>query len=133
MREYEKENVIKADFVTSFRDLKAFQVAYTLSLELHKASLEFPKIEQYALASQLRRSSKSICANIAEGFAKQRHSKVEFRRFIMMSLGSCDEVSLWLDYCRDLSYIGAPQWENWQDQTRHIEKMLHKLRQKLED
>jgi four helix bundle protein len=61
-----------ADRVSSFEDLEVFQRAYRVSLEIHEQSLRFPKIEQYALADQVRRASKSICANIAEGFAKQR-------------------------------------------------------------
>ena len=58
--------------VESVEDLVVFRRAYALSLEVHRATLEFPKIEQYALANQLRRSTKSICANISEGFGKQR-------------------------------------------------------------
>ena len=60
--------------VKSFEDLEVFQRAYRLSLEVHKLSLGFPSIEQQGLADQLRRASKSICANLAEGFAKQRRS-----------------------------------------------------------
>src|SRR6476661_6778823 len=51
-------------------DLEVFRRAYRLSLEIHRSSLALPRIEQFALADQLRRSSKSICANLAEGFAK---------------------------------------------------------------
>ena len=50
--------------VSSFEDLEVFQRAYRVSLELHRESLRFPKIEQYALADQLRRASKSICATL---------------------------------------------------------------------
>lgn len=71
----------RANEVRSFRDLIVYQNAYRLSLEIHKATLGFPKMEQYGLADQMRRSSKSICGNIAEGFAKQRRSSAEFRRF----------------------------------------------------
>ena len=74
--------------VSSFEDLEVFQRAYRVSLELHRESLRFPKIEQYALADQLRRASKSICANIAEGFAKQRRSSAEYRRYLLMAIGS---------------------------------------------
>ena len=49
-----------------------FRRAYRVSLEVHRASLEFPAIEQRALADQIRRASKSICANLAEGFGRQR-------------------------------------------------------------
>ncbi len=57
--------------IGSFEELEAFKRAYRISLEIHRASLEFPQIEQRALADQIRRASKSICANIAEGFGKQ--------------------------------------------------------------
>jgi hypothetical protein len=53
--------------VERVEDLEVFRCAYRLSLEIHKSSLEFPRIEQFALADQLRRASKSICANLAEG------------------------------------------------------------------
>ena len=52
-----------------FEDLEVFRRAYRLSLEVHRVSLGFPRIEQWALADQIRRASKSICANIAEGSA----------------------------------------------------------------
>ena len=77
--------------IQSFEDLEVFQRAYRVSLDLHRVSLAFPKIEQYALADQVRRASKSICANLAEGFAKQRRSPAEYRRFLQMAIGSADE------------------------------------------
>jgi four helix bundle protein len=61
-------------FVARAEDLDVFRRAYALSLEVHRASLEFPRIEQFALADQIRRASKSICANLAEGFGRQQHS-----------------------------------------------------------
>ena len=82
--------------IKSFEDLEAFQRAYKLSLELHKQTLQFPSIEQKALADQMRRASKSVTANIAEGFGKQVYSVGEFRRYLMMAIGSSDEMRLWL-------------------------------------
>jgi four helix bundle protein len=68
-----------------YEDLDVFKRAYRLSLDVHRASLDFPRNEQFGgIADQLRRSSKSICALIAEGSARQRSSKTEFRRL------SCD-------------------------------------------
>jgi four helix bundle protein len=113
--------------VRSFRDLKVYQSAYRLSLEMHRTTLRFPKIEQYALADQMRRASKSICANIAEGFAKQRSSSAEFRRFVVMGIGSSDEMKVWLDYSRDLGYVDAAQVERWQMEYTDISRMLHGL------
>jgi four helix bundle protein len=105
-------------------DLEVFQRAYRLSLEVHRASLEFPRIEQWALADQVRRASKSICANLAEGFGRQRLSKPEFRRFVMMALGSADEMQVWTIYCRDLGYIDERTADRWRGEYREIARML---------
>jgi four helix bundle protein len=110
--------------ISSFEDLTVFQRAYRVSLEVHKASLGFPKIEQFALADQVRRASKSICANIAEGFSKQRASSAEYRRYLLMAIGSADEMRVWIRYCLDLNYIDAATCEQWRDEYVAIAKML---------
>lgn len=125
----EEKKILKGDFVTSHRDLKVFQRVYVLALEVHKASLGFPKIEQYVLADQLRRSTKSICANIAEGFMRQRDSKAEWRRFLMISLASAEESMMWLDFALDLKYISQDSHVLWKQELVEICKMLHKLRE----
>ena len=94
-----------------FERLEVFQRAYRLSLEVHRVSLGFPDIERFALADQVRRGSKSICANLAEGFAKQSLSPAEFRRFVAMALGSADEM----------------RWQAWRDEYQEIAKMLQGL------
>ena len=114
--------------VERFEDLEVFQRAYRVSLEVHRASLGFPATEQYGLGDQIRRASKSICANIAEGFAKQRWSAAEFKRFLAMAIGSADEMRVWLRYCHDLGYIDEPSWRSWRDAYQEIAKMLHGLR-----
>ena len=116
-----------------FEDLDVFRRAYRLSLEVHRASLEFPAIEQRALAGQIRRASKSICANLVEGFGRQGWSKLEFRRFLMMATGSADEMQVWTLYCRDLGYIGADRAEQWQREYREIARMLQGLSRTASD
>jgi len=111
----------------AFEDLDVFKKAYRLSLEIHRASLTFPAIEQRALADQIRRASKSICANLAEGFGRQRASRPEFRRFVMMAMGSADETRLWLRYCLDLGYVEAAQWQAWRDECQEVARMLQGL------
>ena len=115
----------------SFEDLDVFQKAYKISLEIHKVTLEFPKIEQYSIADQIRRASKSICANIVEGFAKQSQSKAEFRRFVLNALGSSDEMRMWIRYCCDLGYIDELTWKRWRNEYHAISKMLYVLSTKL--
>ena len=113
--------------VRSFEDLDVFKRAYRISLEVHKATLRFPQIEQRALGDQIRRASKSICANVADGFGKQRQSRAEFRRFAMMAMGSADEMRVWLRYALDLDYIDESQWKAWRDEYQQIAKMLQSL------
>ena len=107
-----------------FEDLDVFRRAYRVSLEVHRMSLEFPRIEQWALADQIRRASKSICANLSEGFGRQGWSKSEFRRFLMMATGSADEMQVWTLYARDLGYIDGDVAERWQNEYREIARML---------
>ena len=68
--------------IQSFEDLMVFRRAYQISLEVHRISLQFPRVEQFGLAEQIRRASKSICANVAEGFGKQDRGGGEFRRYL---------------------------------------------------
>ncbi|QPC90405.1 four helix bundle protein [Mesorhizobium sp. INR15] len=119
------------NYVRRARDLEVYKRAYTVSLEVHKATLTFPKMEQYALADQLRRSTKGICANLAEGFAKQTHSKAEFARFISMAMGSCSEAETWISYAFDLGYIAQAQLDDWLQSYAHVYGMLVNLREKL--
>lgn len=112
----------------SFEKLKVFQLAYQASCEIHKASLDFLKIEQYGgIADQLRRSSKSVCANLVEGQGKQAKSKAEFVRFIWIAIGSADETRLWLKYAHDFGYIPSALYEKWDSQYSEIAAMLYGL------
>ena len=108
-------------------DLEVFRRAYQLSLAIHKASLALPRIEQFALADQLRRASKSICANLVEGFAKQSHSAAEYRRYLTVAIGSSDETQLWLRYAVDLGYIESDEGRRWIADYVEISKMLQGL------
>ncbi len=116
----------------TFEDLEVFQKAYRISLRVHRESLGFPRIEQYALGDQVRRASKSVCATIAEGFGKQRQSKAEFRRYLMMAMGSADEMRMWSRYCFDLGYIDEALWRQWRDDYQEVARMLHGLIDSLE-
>jgi four helix bundle protein len=120
-------------FVSRVEDLEVFRRAYRLSLEVHRASLDFPRIEQFALADQVRRASKSICANLAEGFGRQQQSRPEFRRFLIMAIGSADEMQVWALYCRDLGYIEADVAERWRSEYREIARMLSGLQASSSD
>lgn len=75
----------------SFRDLEIYQQAYALAIKVHTMSLSLPKYELYEQGSQVRRSSKSIKDNIAEGYGRRRY-KDKFIRFLVFAHASCDEA-----------------------------------------
>ena len=108
--------------------LKVFQRAYRLSLDLHRASLGWPKTEQYGgMADQLRRASKSVCALLVEGAGRQPGSDVEFRRYVTMAIGSADEARLWCRYAADLDLVPHAEAQAWQAELVEIARMLHGL------
>ena len=117
----------KGKTIRTFEDIEVFKRAYRVSLEVHRISLTLPQSEQYGLADQIRRASKSICANLAEGYGKQSHSPAEFKRYIRISIGSADEMRVWIRYCLDLGYIEQSQWQTWRDEYQEIAKMLEGL------
>ncbi len=113
-------------------DLDVFRRAYALSLELHRVSLGFPKIEQYGgLADQMRRASKSICALIVEGQGRQSASPKEFGRYLAMAIGSAEEARLWCRYAGDLGYAETDRTGAWREEFGHIVRMLQGLKSRL--
>jgi four helix bundle protein len=117
---------------SAFEDLAVFQRAYAISLAVHRKSLDFPAIEQRGLADQVRRASKTICANLAEGWGLRGFAPADFRRFVVMAVGSADEMRVWARYCLDLGYIDEAMWRLWCDEYTAISKMLQGLRKALE-
>ena len=116
------------------RKLSVFQRAYRLSLVVHRASLEWPRVEQYGgVAEQLRRASKSVCALMMEGAGRQPGSDAEFRRYLSMAMGSADEARLWCDYAADLEYVARETALGWSDEFSQIARMLHGMRSNLSE
>ena len=110
-------------------DLEVFRLAYELSLVIHRASLMWPKIEQYSgLADQARRASKSVCGLIVEGVGRQSASSAEFARYLTMAIGSGEEARLWCRYAHDLGYVDNETAQAWRERYGQILRMLMKLR-----
>ena len=77
--------------MSGYEDLEIYQLSFDYALIIHKASLKLPKFELYEQGSQIRRSSKSICDNIAEGYGRRRY-KADFIKFLTYATASCDEL-----------------------------------------
>ena len=89
--------------MNSYKDLDIYKLAYKLAVDVHKMTMTLPKYEIYEQGSQVRRSSKSIKDNIAEGFGRRRY-KDEFIRFLIFAHASCDEAISQLTMINELYF-----------------------------
>jgi four helix bundle protein len=86
------------------QDLKVFQAAYDLAMRIFQASKSFPKEERYSLTDQIRRSSRSVAANIAEGFRKRQYPNMFLSK---LADGDAEgaETQVWIAFARDCGYL----------------------------
>ena len=105
------------------RGLKVFQLSYELSLEIFHLSKIFPKEETYSLTDQIRRSSRSEPANIAEGYTKRRYPK-HFVSKITDADGEATETQVWLEIARDCKYISSEKCDQLVHRYEEVGKML---------
>ena len=112
--------------IKSVKDLKVYNIAFELAMELFKLTQDFPKEEQYSLTDQMRRSSRSVAINIREGFAKKRYENV-FRRHLNDSLGSSEETRGWLDFSLRCRYINPKMHEKLDKSYDEVNAMLYSL------
>ena len=116
----------------SYKDLKVYERSYKAARAIYQLSEEFPKEEMYAITSQIRRAGLSIPLNIAEGYVK-RGSQKEFKRFLEMAIGSSNEVSVLLDFAKDLGYISQERYEKASQEYEEISRMLNVFIQRVEE
>ncbi len=112
--------------IKSLQDLEVFKNSYALAMEVYQLSRSFPKEERYALTDQLVRSSRSIAANIAEGWGKRIYEN-EFKRHLTYSLGSLEETKTWLLFSKDCGYITQEVYEGLCIKSDAIGCMLFRL------
>lgn len=107
-----------------FQDLLAYQKAFELAMEIFETSKKFPREEKYSLTDQIRRSSRSVCANIAESYAKRRYPK-HFISKLTDSDGENLETQTWLEFAKECKYIDSEKFEALFEQTVQIAKLIH--------
>jgi len=112
--------------IRTYRDLEVFQESYAAALDVSKLAKRFPHFEQLELGRQIRRAARSIPANIVEGWAK-RQSVAEFKRYLQVAVGSCDEVKMWLEMSKDEGYISQDIFETRTSRYNRIGAMLGSL------
>jgi four helix bundle protein len=115
--------------VKDFRDLQVWHKAHQLTLAVYRLTATFPREERYGLTTQLRRSSSSIAANLAEGCG--RNGDAELARFCSIAMGSASELEYHLLLAKDLTLLTATDHAALTDQTTEVKRMLTGLLQKL--
>ena len=105
-----------------FRELKVWQKAHRLTLAVYRITTDFPREELYGLTSQLRRSSSSISANLAEGCG--RNGDAELARFCAIGMGSASELDYRLLLAKDLKLIQSKEYQDLALRTSEVKRML---------
>ena len=114
-----------------YRDLKAYQLSYSLSMEIFKITKTFPKEEKYSLVDQIRRSSRSVPANIAEAWKKRIYPKM-FISKIADAAGEAGETEVWLDFAKDSNYMKEDDYRNLFSGYQELSKILAGIIEKPE-
>jgi four helix bundle protein len=106
-----------------YRDLKVYQLAYKLAMEIFEESKSFPKEERYSLTDQIRRSSRSVATNIAEGFRKRRYPNMFVSKMADADSESA-ETQVWLDFVCDCAYLSKERHDELVIGYEEIGRML---------
>jgi four helix bundle protein len=106
-----------------FQDLTVYKEAFRLAMEIFEISKEFPKEERYSLTDQIRRSSRSVCSNMAEAFRKRQYPK-QFVSKLSDSDAESSETLVWLDFALSCKYISTEAHKELVQKNSEIGKML---------
>ena len=120
----ERDSKLPRDGRRGHRDLKVYQLSYRLAMEVFRLSRTFPEDERYSLTSQIRRSSRSVAANIAEGYRKRQYPNM-----FVSKMADCDaeatETLVWLDFARDCGYPSPENHKTLTDGYEEVGRMLN--------
>ena len=109
--------------IKSAKDLKVYKKAYTLAMQIFEISKRFPSDERYSLSDQVRRSSRSVCSNLRESWAKRSYP-AHFVSKLTDADGENGETDTWLDFARDCGYVKADLHTELTETTAEIGAML---------
>lgn len=105
--------------IRSHRDLEVYNMAFEAAMEIFDLTENFPKEEKYSLTDQIRRSSRSVCSNLAEAFRKRKYPK-SFVSKLSDSEGEAAETQVWLDFSFECSYIDKETYDRLYESYNNI-------------
>lgn len=112
--------------INHFRDLKVYRKAFDAAMKIYKITIEFPKEEKYSLVDQIRSSSRSVCANIAEAWRKRKYSLV-FKNKLTDSMQEASETQSWLEFGFACKYISEDLFRELDIEYEEIILMLNSM------
>lgn len=115
----------------TFRELIVWQKSMTLVTKIYETTKEFPKVENYGLTSQIRRSAVSIPSNISEGYG--RNGLNDYLRFLNIAISSLFELQTQIEISLNLKYVDQEVFEDLYESSREIERMLSSLIRRLKN
>ncbi len=121
----------KSKRLNSVRDLDVYNIAFEAAMTIFKISKTFPKDEKYALTDQVRRSSRSVCANLAEGWRKRKYQAV-FVNKLLDAAQEAAETQTWLEFALHCGYIENELFKDLYEKYEHIFAMLNTMENKAD-
>jgi len=113
------------------QDLEVYRLAFDTAMEIYEISKSFPPEERYSLTDQIRRSSRSICANLAEGWRKRKYKAV-FVNKLLDAAQEAAETQTWLEFAERCGYISGETFDGLYEKYEHIFAMLNNMEKKAE-
>ena len=112
--------------VQDYKELNVYQLAFESAMKIFELSKGWPKEERYSLTDQIRRSSRSVCGNIAEAWRKRRY-QAHFISKLSDSDAEAAETEVWLNFALKCKYIEETDYKKLSDNYNHICRMLYKM------
>lgn len=110
----------------NFRNLKVYQKAFALAMEIFEVSKTFPKEERYALTSQIRDASRSVCSSIGEAYRKRQYP-AHFASKSSDGDSENTETRVWLDFAQACQYIDRAKWDDLDNKASEVGRMLNHM------
>ena len=108
----------------NYRNLKVYQMAFKLAIEIHHESKRFPEEERFSLTTQIRKSSRSVCSNLAEGYRKRRYKKHWINKLTDADSEN-SETLVWIEFSKEFKYIDQDQFTSWTTKCSEIGYLLN--------
>jgi len=112
--------------IRHFRDLDVYRRAFDAAIEIFQITKVFPSEEKFSLVDQIRRSSRSVCANLAEGWRKRKYVAV-FKNKVTDSMQEASETQCWLEFCLACKYIDRDTFNKLDNEYEQLISMLNSM------